>query len=388
MLKRPILLSYTLNFGQLMREFLSDLNEIFESMVCASVIHDEKGDIININRFGANFFGYTPEQIISNKKHLANWELLDENVMPLPVEEFPVGYVLTYKKEYENRLIGFRSPNNELKWCTARAVPIMRGDQLKGVFVTFLDSTELINRNQNLNVLNEELKNILNLNDKIYSMISHDLRSPMATIISYCEMMKILIKSKEYEKLEEVVDTLDHLSNGTLSMVEGLLSMTKSKIVGNVMEKGDVHVESIIEQVVSYVHKIMQSKKVSILMDIKYKEKFNTNPSLLASIIRNLLINSIKFSSPGTSISVELKGDSNELDLIIADHGIGMSEELVQKINQGNIVKSGSGTEGETGSGIGLFLILDFIKKINSVYKITSKEGEGTTFHITLRPIK
>lgn len=111
---------------------------------------------------------------------------------------------------------------------------------------------------------------------------------------------------------------------------------------------------------------------------------FNLDKERISIVLRNLISNAIKFSPVGNKITLTAVSENDELKISVIDYGIGMSEDYINKLFKLDEIVSSTGTDGELGSGMGLILCNDILKKHNGKISVQSKEGKGSTFTIAL----
>ena len=199
---------------------------------------------------------------------------------------------------------------------------------------------------------NEELKRTISNRDKMYSVIAHDLRSPMASIRM---VLNLAVKTKS--------------QTGRLNVVYQ-----------------DIDLDDVVPGAVDIFKMIAEMKKIN-LQYIPSEEKLTVHADndMIKTIIRNFLSNAIKFTPEGKSIEVYYKRDGDFARISVRDHGVGIASDRV-----GSIFKKGEttyGTGGEEGSGLGLQLCQDFARKNGGDAMVESVEGEGSVFSFTI-PIK
>ncbi len=233
-------------------------------------------------------------------------------------------------------------------------------------------------------VQKDELKKLNLEKDRLFSIVAHDLRSPLASIQGYLESMG---SEKLTEGERKFLETeLLKLTRNTSSMLNNLLQWSSSQI------KGDVHLKPVLahqvfEECLSLQLPTAEQKGVTIKNNILQECQVLADANMLELVVRNLINNAIKFTSAGDRIVLECKTTQNEVHLSISDTGVGIPE-LKQKDIFTSQVKSARGTNHETGIGLGLKLCYDFLTKMGGEIQFSSLEGKGTTFTLILQKPK
>ena len=231
---------------------------------------------------------------------------------------------------------------------------------------------------------NDELKNINLSKDKFFSIIAHDLRSPFATIYSFISLMKKHHKHLSKEKIMELISELEQIVTNTYSLLENLLEWSRMQSGVIVYQPTEIDVEDITAHVISLITLQASQKNIRIINEIKESNATFADGFMVRTIIRNLLNNAIKFTNPGGKIEVKQKIAGNYLKIFIIDSGIGMSKETQKRLFKLETSFSTSGTNQEKGTGLGLILCNEFVKKNKGDIFVEGEIGKGTTFYFTL----
>ena len=234
---------------------------------------------------------------------------------------------------------------------------------------------------------NEELRSTISNRDKMYSVIAHDLRSPMASIRM---VLNLVVSAMSPEiigpELYELLDKANRESEECHDLLDNLLKWTKSQTGRLNVVLQDLDLNDIIPGVVDIFEMIAQTKK------IKLDYKATTDPmvvradnDMLKTVVRNFMSNAIKFSPENSSIEIRMSRDGDFAKVSVKDYGVGIAPERL-----GGIFHKGEttyGTGGEEGSGLGLQLCADFARKNGGDVMVESVLGEGSTFSV-LVPLK
>jgi Signal transduction histidine kinase len=235
----------------------------------------------------------------------------------------------------------------------------------------------------------EALQNSIYSRDKMYSVIAHDLRSPMGSIKMMLNMVILtlppeVIGSEMYEMLSLANKTTEE----TFSLLDNLLKWTKSQTGRLNVVFQQTEIVSLIKGVLEIETKLAELKQVTMLIESPETCEVYADRDMVKSVLRNLLSNALKFSKPGGSIVVRIQDNVPEEDgkvvVSVKDTGLGMSEEAQKKLLKIETHFSTFGTNNEEGSGLGLLLCQDFVNKIGGRLWFTSKENVGTTFSFSI----
>jgi two-component system sensor histidine kinase/response regulator len=234
---------------------------------------------------------------------------------------------------------------------------------------------------------NAELRATLSNRDKMYSVIAHDLRSPMASIRM---VLNLVVASTSPElvgpELYELLDKANKESEDVHDLLDNLLKWTKSQTGRLNVVIQDLDLNDIIPGVVDIFEMIAETKHIKLNLQMAEGPLVVTaDNDMLKTIVRNFLSNAIKFSPENSSIDIIMSRDADFAKVSVRDHGVGIAANRL-----GSIFHKGEttyGTSGEEGSGLGLQLCQDFAQKIGGDCTVESVEGEGSTFSVTI-PLK
>ena len=234
---------------------------------------------------------------------------------------------------------------------------------------------------------NEELKRTISNRDKMYSVIAHDLRSPMASIRMVLNLaVNVVSREVVGDEIFELLDKANRESEETHDLLDNLLKWTKSQTGRLSVVYQDLDLDDIVPGVVDIFRMIAEMKKI----DLKYlpaveKLTVHGDNDMIKTIIRNFLSNAVKFTPEGKSVEVFYKREGDFARISVRDHGVGIDPERVDTIFRTGETTYGTG--GEEGSGLGLQLCQDFARKNGGDARVESTLGEGSTFSFTI-PLK
>ena len=230
-----------------------------------------------------------------------------------------------------------------------------------------------------------ELDNLNRTKDKIFSIISHDLRSPFMSILGFSEILEDELEDMDKAEIKSTVEKILNSSRNTVSLVDGLLEWSRLQIGGLVPEHKDVNVGKVIREVQELFQPQLTKKAITLSSDIEEDCHVFTDENIVKSVIRNLLSNAIKFTNPTGTVSLSVKKSGDEIILVVEDSGIGMTREMVQNLFSLTGIKSRKGTANEKGTGLGMNITHDLLKKTGGDIKVESSPGVGTKFTVTFR---
>jgi two-component system sensor histidine kinase/response regulator len=218
--------------------------------------------------------------------------------------------------------------------------------------------------------------------DKLFSILAHDLRSPLVSIQNYLEILSDF-KLDESEKLSIKKDLLNSTQH-TQQMLSNLLSWSKSQMQGVTANLANVNLKEVLKSTFQ-IHKTIAAEKGILLTNqINNTVFIVADTDMLQLVVRNLINNAIKFTAPGGEITVSDDIIGDYCRIIIRDNGNGIPVEEQESIFSLK-VNSTFGTKNEKGVGLGLVLCKEFTELQNGKITFESLPGIGTTFYVSFR---
>ena len=234
----------------------------------------------------------------------------------------------------------------------------------------------------------EELQRTIAGRDKLYSVIAHDLRSPMGSIKMVLNMLILNLPSEKIgTEMYELLTMANQTTEDVFSLLDNLLKWTKSQIGKLNVVYQDVDLVEVTDSVIEIFSMVASLKKIKIREIKPEKMMVNADIDMLKTVVRNLLSNAIKFSKENSEVLVKMEEVDGMAVVSVQDYGCGISEEGQKKLLHTDTHFSTFGTNNEEGSGLGLLLCKDFVVKIGGKLWFTSKEGEGSIFSFSI-PVK
>jgi two-component system sensor histidine kinase/response regulator len=243
---------------------------------------------------------------------------------------------------------------------------------------------EIEAQNSRIAFQNNQLSDTIQLKNKIFSVIAHDLRSPVVNIL----YMLNLLKEKEYkENYDAYADSCIQYSQSIITLLENMLVWGRGQEGKIKFSPGEHDLAGIILTNLSIFKETADRKEISMNFTQMGRPKGYFDKDLIDIVIRNILTNAIKYTYRGGRISILLKekpGNDDVIMIKICDNGVGISKEKQVQLFSNIEIKSAPGTEDEKGTGLGLKLCDELIKINNGRIAVESNAGEGTCFSIML----
>jgi len=218
--------------------------------------------------------------------------------------------------------------------------------------------------------------------DKLFSIISHDLKSPFGALLMVTEHLDQQTFSQE--ELTNLKVDLHSKVKSLNEMLNNLLEWSRSQMKGTTTQKEHVDISKMIHNNVSVFNQIAKEKGIHLSTDIEEGVKVYADENQIDCVLRNLINNAIKFTEKGGEIKIELEQSDDKVQVNISDTGVGIDPKIQEKLFTVSNDVHTKGTANETGSGIGLFLSKEFIENNYGTIDVESEPGVGSTFYFEL----
>ncbi len=226
----------------------------------------------------------------------------------------------------------------------------------------------------------KELEKLNIAKNKLLSIIAHDLRNPFSAILGASDILLHNIKEGNLSELEFLAETINNSAENAYFLLENLLAWSRSQRGLINLEPKLIKLKDLIGGVISNTSKLAENKKIAVESYVPKSINCYSDPAMTEFIIRNLIINAIKFTPRGGKIKLSAEYEGKYTLLKISDNGIGMNEDKLSELFQISSTPETLGTNNEKGSDLGLILCKDFIESNSGEIWAESTEGEGSTF--------
>jgi signal transduction histidine kinase len=389
------------NYDQALHEIHSALNQTgkkeFETLTpiynTLSLIHEKKGNLTKSLKYHKTYSTYLDSL---NKKN--NQEA---------IEKIKSQYEIN-KKEHRINLLKTDSRIKALELSRKKAritllivglsalvivfilIVILYNNRVKTNRMLKLQNHQIKEQNEELNIINERLleteKRLKRSNatkDKFFSIIAHDVKNPLNSFRSIIYALKNS-KTQNPENLFEYMDQLDYYSSTTIELLNNLLIWARSQEEYIKPSYEQIDITQVLSNALDNQWNNLTNKNIQLNKKETDPVLINSDKNMVEFIVRNLLSNSIKFTPENGEINIQYQTNNGDVHFIISDNGIGMEEEIIEKIEQKEYI-SKPGTRKEKGAGLGLSMCHHFLDKIKGEMNIDSKPGEGTKIEVVFK---
>ncbi len=238
-------------------------------------------------------------------------------------------------------------------------------------------------KNQEINQQKQELEKMNKTKDKFFSIVAHDLKSPMHSLKGFVNVLANYAQEMNPEEIKKIALELQYSVSYTLELTDNLLTWARLQMENLAYNPATIDLAKVAVEQIMFAQPAAQAKANQLESNIPASLKVLADIDHLHFILRNLLNNAIKFTQNGKIIlSAEVNGD--KVQVSVKDTGIGINPDFIPHIFDVGYKSSTKGTAGEKGTGLGLPLCKEFVEKNGGEIWVESKPNEGSTFFFTL----
>jgi signal transduction histidine kinase len=217
--------------------------------------------------------------------------------------------------------------------------------------------------------------------DRLFSLIGHDLRGPLSALGTLSGRLRPELSTPSSQRL---VSLLEGTALQLSALLDNLLRWAQSHIREARFEPAFVDLGELVEAVVGQYRALLAMKEIDLRVALGDGLHVYGDATMLETIVRNLLANAVKFSETGDRIAISAEARNGEVVLEVADTGVGMSGEQIARLFDPEAARTLEGTRGERGTGLGLLLCEDFVRRHEGRIEVRSMPGEGSVFCVVL----
>lgn len=230
----------------------------------------------------------------------------------------------------------------------------------------------------------KDITNIISTNNKFISILAHDLRSPFNSILGVLDLAAESLKTSNLQELEKYIHIATKSTNNTLNLLDNLLVWIVSQHQGENFNPVKINLHNLLIDEIDFITDLANQKNITIEQCIADELFITADLQMTKTILRNLLVNAIKYTDNYGAITVSAMENQQYVEIAIEDNGIGISFEAQKELFKIDSFHSTIGTSNEKGMGLGLLICRDFVEMHGGKIWLESEPGKGTEFKFTL----
>ncbi|HVO73187.1 MAG TPA: PAS domain-containing sensor histidine kinase [Ignavibacteriaceae bacterium] len=283
---------------------------------------------------------------------------------------------------HEFRLKG---KDSRFQWMMIRGVPRLSPEN---IFLGFIGSCTNINAQkefeEKIKKVNDELVEINAVKDKFFSIISHDLRSPLGGLMGILEILEEGYDSMEEQEIREIITEAASSSKLAYNLMENLLQWSRIQTGKIPYEPEKFEILSVLQKLELLFAQNLKNKEIKFIIDVQPGTFAYADVKMTETILRNLISNAIKFTNINGTITAAAELKDKFIILKVGDTGVGIDEKDLSKLFRMDVSFTTKGTAKETGTGLGLILCKELVERQGGEIWVESRKNIGTAFYFKL----
>jgi len=324
--------------------------------------------------------GAPPDFFYSGKKYNATFVVDDDKEKMMKANEM-VDAGTAYEVDY--RILN----NGEIKWIREKSFPIKDefGKAVKNSGIC-TDITHLKLQEIQLLAQKRHLEALNNTKDKFFSIVAHDLKSPLNSLKGFTSLLIDHADRLSKEEITQASKKTQLAIDNTIKLADNLITWARLQMNEQETKQEKINFSETVSTILPVYMRIAEKKGITLSWSFDDSLTLFADKNHVQFIVRNLLNNAIKFTNKEGNIKLSAIPLANgEMQISVSDNGVGIPEEKKKQIFSLGKSQSSNGTAGEKGTGLGLMLCHEFIKLNGGVIEVESEEGKGTTFNVRLK---
>jgi PAS domain S-box-containing protein len=355
-------------------------SQVIDSLQDYSILTlDNDLHINSWNSGAANIFQYEAGEIIGQHFEL----IFSETDRQQGIPKLEIDTALKDGRALDNRW--HICKDGSMFYAYGLVFPIIGIDGQRLGFVKILkDLTEQKKLQNAADKYLQELEDLNTHKESVLSILSHDLRSPLAGIIGMIKYLKSNFDTVEPEEAKEMLTLIHTSANDELKMLDHLVEWARIKYASEAFTPVRLGLFDCVEKVHNTFKDIAASKEIVLYNKVDENATVFADKKMIYSVLQNLVSNALQYSSREGKIIISTNSDMDQVTVEVKDSGNGMSKEIVEKLFTPQLNSLLKARENKKGAGIGLLLVKGFLEKNNGKIWVESTEGAGSSFYFSL----
>lgn len=294
------------------------------------------------------------------------------------------------KSVYEPLVVEFPARQHEARRSDYFAIggKAQKEFRLLNIYVLLLAQSHLLGlANSTIQSRAKELEELNANKDKLFSIISHDLKSPFAPLIGLCELLPFMVEQKNYDQALEAGEAILRSAKNVFNLLENLLDWATMQRDSTTFEPQALDLYNIVEQNITLLQEKAAEKSLQLLNKLETHPTVYADEHLLDTVVRNLISNALKFTHSGGEITILADQQNHQVVVSVVDTGVGIPPEKIPTLFDVGENRSTNGTAKERGTGLGLILCKEMVEKNGGQIWVKSQVDVGSTFTFTIPTI-
>jgi len=230
----------------------------------------------------------------------------------------------------------------------------------------------------------EELKKLNADKDRFFSIVAHDIKSPLIALVKFTGIFKKQYHRLSEKQIKESIEDIHSTLNNSYNYLTNLLNWSRFQIGRFEFNPAKINISELIDENIKYFELNTSEKAINILGHYEKQIYAYADYEMISIVLRNLISNAIKFTNKGGNINISVLQNEQQITIEVEDDGVGMKKASLEKMFHIEIIEKTKGTENEDGTGLGLILCKDLVNKNGGDITVESSPGIGSKFYFTI----
>ncbi len=364
---------------QRVNESLREREALFHSMfdlhsAVMFLLNPETGHIVEANRAALNYYGYSLESL--RALHIDRINQLSRAEIEIEMQRAKNEHCKYF--EFRHRLA-----SGEIRDVEVHASVVSWNREIL-IFAIVHDITERKQIDAALKTREAQLDELNTTKDRLFSIIAHDLRSPFQAILGLSEYLLDSLNKGSIQEHRSFVQNIYNAADNTFKLLNTLLDWARTQTNQVSIHLEIVPLSPVIINVLNNLSALAQQKNISLNFYFAADVAVYADRNMLNTILRNLVSNAIKYTRTDGDIEVSVQARGEYVEIAVIDNGVGMSEDVKNKLFTSSVNQSTYGTGQEKGTGLGLVICKDFVIKQEGTIWVDSEINQGSAFRFIL----
>ncbi|MBW6537348.1 MAG: PAS domain-containing sensor histidine kinase [Mariniphaga sp.] len=350
-----------------------------EKIASTIIITNANGEIEYVNEYFTELTGFSKAEVLGKKPGIWKTNFHPDSYYKNLWTTIKQGKI--WKGEFYNR-----KKNGDFYWEYATIAPVFDGNS--DIIIHFVASKLDITENKRqLETLLESEKILRELNatkNKFFSIIGHDLMDPFNALLGFSRLLNEALEKNEKSDSLEFAQYIQQSAQNIFTLLQNLLIWTRTQSGKINCHPEIVDIEEMICNTLSALKPNALNKEIEIRLDIEKNIKAIIDDNMISTVLRNLVMNAIKFTRKGGTVIIKANIRNNNLNFSVSDTGIAIDEKHINQLFSLGKSFTTKGTNDETGTGLGLVICKEFIDIHNGRIWVESTPGKGSTFYFSI----
>ncbi len=363
------------------------LDKIINTSPVGILLTDKQGNIYYANKRSEQILNLSISRDNTIKYNAPEWRITDLNGEDYPEDKLPFILVKNHLQPVYGIKHAIENQDHSRKFLSINASPIIdEYNEFNGMIATIEDITPQIEFENKIQVQNKQLEELISVKDRLFSILGHDLRSPIGNITQLSNFLNIEFSSLDHNDIREILSSLEHISEQALILIENILEWSRIERCLIQPVFNTICIDDLFNHAINLHKSLAKHKRIRIIKEVELDECILCDIDMTKTVLRNLISNAIKFTPPEKYIKLSVhKFNDSYLEISIQDQGPGIPVHMLADLFKYSFNKPKIMNHKEAGTGLGLPICKEFIELQGGKIYVKENTENGVTIAFKLK---